>query len=146
MSQAKPEMPQAAPETAAKIFPFLRYQDARAAITWLTEVLGFAEQEVYDGPDGTIAHAQLSLGAGIIMLSSSTDDNPLGLISPAAVAGHSQGIYLYVPEVDSCYQRVEKHGADIVIELQDMEYGSREFAVRDPEGYLWSVGTYLPGG
>ncbi len=58
--------------TAGKspVIPTMRYRDAPAAIDWLCRVLGFARHLVVPGEDGTIAHAQLVLGCGMIMLGS----------------------------------------------------------------------------
>lgn len=127
------------------VFPFLRYHDAPAALDWLEAAFGFERLMVAPGPDGTVAHAQVALGAGVIMLSSATPDDALGLKSPGDTSGVSQGIYVHVEDVDAHYQRARSAGAEIVHELQDMDYGSREYAARDPEGYLWSFGSYRPG-
>jgi uncharacterized glyoxalase superfamily protein PhnB len=59
--------------TRATLIPCLRYRDAPAAIDWLVKVFGFEKQLVVPGPDGTIAHAQLSFGSGMIMLGSVVD-------------------------------------------------------------------------
>jgi uncharacterized glyoxalase superfamily protein PhnB len=128
---------------SAKLFPALRYQDAPSAIDWLVTAFGFAKQMVVPGPDGTIAHAQLKFGQDVLMLGSSRDD-ALKLKSPRELGGITQSIYAYVPNVDAHYERAKAAGAEIVVELRDTEYGSREFSARDPEGHLWSFGTYLP--
>jgi uncharacterized glyoxalase superfamily protein PhnB len=128
----------------AKFFPALRYQDAPAAIEWLVKAFGMEKQMVIPGPDGTIAHSQLKLGEGVIMVGSSRDDS-LKLKSPIELGGAStQSIYIYVPDLDVHYDRAKSAGAEIVTELRDTEYGSREFSARDPEGHLWHFGTYLP--
>ena len=127
------------------IFPFLRYHDANVALDWLEAAFGFERLMVAPGPDGTVAHAQIALGPGVIMLSSVTPDDPLRLKSPRDMSGFSQGIYVHVEDVDAHYRRATGAGAEIVHELQDMDYGSREYSARDPEGYLWSFGTYRPG-
>jgi uncharacterized glyoxalase superfamily protein PhnB len=49
-----------------------------------------------------------------------------------------------VPEIDALYERARAAGAEIVMAIRDTEYGSRDFAARDPEGHLWSFGTYAP--
>jgi uncharacterized glyoxalase superfamily protein PhnB len=61
----------------SNIFPFLRYQDAPAAIEWLVQAFGFEKKAVYPGPEGsnTIAHAELRTGSGLIMLGSAKDDH-----------------------------------------------------------------------
>ena len=56
--------------TKVTVVPCLRYRDAPAAIEWLCRAFGFEKHAVYPGPDGTIAHAQLTFGNGMIMLGS----------------------------------------------------------------------------
>lgn len=134
-------MPPNTRDEAPNIFPALRYRDAPAALEWLARAFGFKKQMEVPGPDGTIAHAQMSLGPGVIMLGSKRDgqgtENPWDAVD--------QGLYVYVDDVDMHYERAKAAGAEIVRELQDTEYGSREYSVRDPEGFLWSFGTYRPG-
>jgi len=52
---------------------------------------------------------------------------------------------VYVADVDAHYARAKAAGAEIVMELEDTDYGSRGYSVRDLEGHLWSFGTYHPG-
>jgi uncharacterized glyoxalase superfamily protein PhnB len=125
------------------IFPFLRYQNAPAALAWLATAFGFEEQLVVPGPDGTIAHAQMRLGAGVVMLGSARDDD-LGMKSPRELPGVNQGVYVYVKDVDAHFARAKAAGAEIVRTLADTDHGSREYCARDLEGHLWSFGTYLP--
>ena len=132
----------------SNIFPFLRYQDASAAIEWLVQAFGFEKKAVYPGPEGsnTIAHAELRIGSGLIMLGSAKDDH-LKMKTPREAGGVTQGIYILVSDanaVDPRFERAKAAGAEVVMEPRDLDYGSREFAVRDPEGNLWSFGTYDP--
>ena len=62
--------------------------------------------------------------------------------NPWQTATH--GVYVYVPDADAHYARAKAEGAEIVRELADTPYGSREYSVRDVEGHLWSFGTYYP--
>jgi uncharacterized glyoxalase superfamily protein PhnB len=113
------------------IYPALRYQNAKAAIGWLKSALGFTEREVCAGEGDSIAHAELELGGNLIMLGSgATGAIYIGLESSAAV--------------DAAYVRAKSAGAEIIRELEDTEYQSHEFSVRDPEGHRWSFGTYRP--
>ena len=131
-------------ETAPHIIPCVRYRDAPAAIAWLGEAFGFIETMVVPGPDGTIAHAQLAFGSGMIMLGSQRDDDGLPLRSPCDLGGMTQSIYVVVDDADAHHARAVAAGAEIVRELEDTPYGSREYAARDPEGHLWNFGTYRP--
>jgi uncharacterized glyoxalase superfamily protein PhnB len=132
--------------TKSTIFPALRYKDAPAAIEWLCNVLGCTKHAVYANEDGTIAHAELALGGGMIMLGSTKDDAyGQRFKSPGEVGGmETRSAYVVVPDTDAVYARAQAAGAEIARPIQDMDYGSREFTVRDPEGHSWSVGTYDP--
>ncbi|MCY1270269.1 hypothetical protein D9M71_337820 [compost metagenome] len=126
--------------------PCLRYRDAPAAITWLCNTFGFVEHLVVAEKDGSIAHAQLNLGTGMIMLGS-VRDNDYGrhLRQPDENGGlGTQGIYLVVADVDAVHARALAAGATIVLPLKDEDYGGRGFTCRDPEGHLWSIGSYDP--
>jgi uncharacterized glyoxalase superfamily protein PhnB len=123
-----------------------RYRDAPAAIDWLCRVFGFERHAVYEGPNGTIAHAELSLGGGMILLGSMNDTAFARLIKqPDEIGGmETRSVYLRVDDADEVYRRAKAAGAEIVLELEDASYGGRGFTCRDPEGRLWSVGTYDP--
>ena len=127
------------------IFPALRYRDADAAISWLTEAFGAEPIDVHRDPQNRIMHAELSLAGQLFMLGTSTDDGFLGGGQPDPRGGT---ISLYVavpdPDPDAAYHRAVEAGAEVVRELIDTDYGSREFSVRDPEGNAWSFGTYNP--
>ena len=127
------------------VYPSVRYNDAKAAIAWLTSALGFEEKEVYEGDGDTIAHAELQLAGNLIILGSVKDD-PYGT-SPKNLGGVTGGIYIALDsdaEVDAAYARAKATEAQIIRALEDTDYGSHEFGVRDPEGHIWSFGTYRP--
>ncbi len=131
--------------TVQTIYPSVRYNEAKAAIAWLKAALGFEEQEVYAGDGDTIAHAQLRLAGNLIMLGSVKNDQHG--TSPKNLGGVTGGIYIALDTdaaVDTVYARAKTAGAEIIRELEDTDYGSHEFGVRDPEGHIWSFGTYRP--
>ena len=130
-------------ETGPAIVPCLSYRDAPAAIAWLKEAFGFTENMIVPGPDGTIAHAQLAFSSGLIMVGSQRDDE-LAMRIPCDLGGVTQSIYIVVEDADAHYDRAAAAGAEIVRELQDTPYGSRDYSARDPEGHLWNFGTYRP--
>jgi uncharacterized glyoxalase superfamily protein PhnB len=127
----------------SNVFPFLRYRDACAAVRWLCDAFGFEEKAVFTGPDGTVAHAELGAGGGVVMLGSAKQD-ALGLRTPRELGAVTGGIYVRVEDADAHHRRAVAAGAEVVLELREMEYGSREYTCRDPEGNLWSFGTYRP--
>ncbi|HWH11546.1 MAG TPA: VOC family protein [Solirubrobacteraceae bacterium] len=125
------------------IFPALRYRDADAALAWLQEAFGFSEQAVHRDADGTPAHVELRLGAGLVMFGQYRDDGWLGGSAPDSLAS-TLSVYVVVEDPDAHHARAVAAGATIVRELTDESYGSREYSARDPEGNLWSFGTYDP--
>jgi uncharacterized glyoxalase superfamily protein PhnB len=134
--------------TRATVIPCLRYRDAPAAIDWLCAAFGFEKQAVYPNPDGTIAHAQLTYGNGMIMLGSvSAKDSEWGRLikQPDEIGGaETQSAYLIVSDADAVYARAKAAGAEIVLDIKDEDYGGRGFTCRDPEGHIWNFGTYDP--
>jgi uncharacterized glyoxalase superfamily protein PhnB len=135
-----------AKNTRATVIPCLRYRDAPAAIKWLCSTFGFEEQLVVPNPDGTIAHAQLSFGNGMIMLGSVVDSEYGRLIrQPDEIGGaETQSAYVIVSDADAVYRRAKAAGARILLDIKDEDYGGRGFTCRDLEGRLWTFGTYDP--
>jgi uncharacterized glyoxalase superfamily protein PhnB len=126
------------------IFPALRYADAAAALDWLTRAFGFERHDVHTNKDGTIGHAEIKLGPGIVMMGQARDD-AFKVKPPKQLGGFSSAtIYVYVADPDKHYTQAKAAGAEIVRELENTEYGSREYSCRDPEGHFWSFGTYQP--
>ncbi|TFF10587.1 glyoxalase [Cellulosimicrobium terreum] len=113
-------------------------------MAFLTDVVGFVATAVMAGDDRDVAHAQLDwpYGGGIM----------LGSHSPEREWSREPGTcgtYAVVPDdaaieaLDArLRERVPGTGGRVVVPLRDTDYGSRELVLRDPEGNLWSFGTY----
>lgn len=125
------------------IFPALRYRDAAAAIDWLEAAFGFQQAAVHRDEDGTVRHAELRLGVGLVMLGEYGDEAWMGGERPDPLAS-TLSLYVVVDDPDAHHRRAAAAGARIVRELTDEDYGSREYSARDLEGNLWSFGTYDP--
>ncbi len=121
------------------VFPALGYRDAAAAIDWLAKAFGFEEHAVHHDPDGVVVHAELRTGDDLVMLG--TDRNDDRGVAPRAGRGCT---YVVVDDPDAHHERAAAAGAEIVRALEDTDYGSREYSARDPEGNVWSFGTYRP--
>ncbi len=132
--------------TTANIVPTLRYRDAHAAIDWLERAFGFRRHFVVPDGEGGVAHAQLTFGNGMIMLSSAREDEFGRMQRPpeSADAPVSQSPYVIVTDVDAHHARAVEAGADVVMPPEDKDYGGRGYGCRDPEGNLWSFGSYDP--
>jgi uncharacterized glyoxalase superfamily protein PhnB len=138
-------MSDAAKPGPARIVPAMRYRDAPAAIDFLCRAFGFEKHLVVPGEDGTIAHAQLTLGNGMIMLGSFRGDEFGRLVrQPDDVGGVTQSAYVIVADPDAHCARAEAAGARIVQPVADQAYGGRLYTCRDPEGHIWSFGSYDP--
>jgi uncharacterized glyoxalase superfamily protein PhnB len=136
-----------AKDTRSTIIPALRYRDARKAIDWLVLALGFKEQAVYEGANGTIEHAQLSFGNGMIMLGSASNTGGAAnhYVQPDEAGGHeTQAPYLVVADATAIYESAQAAGAVMLMELREMDYGGKAFTCRDPEGHIWAIGEYDP--
>jgi uncharacterized glyoxalase superfamily protein PhnB len=127
------------------MIPTMRYDDAARMIDWLCEAFGFERRFVVPGEHGTIDHAQLSHGSGMVMCGTARDDEWGRFVATARALGGSSGsVYVVVQDVDAHHARAKAAGADILYGPRDTDYGSREYAARDPEGQLWGFGTYDP--
>jgi len=130
------------------VIPCLRYRDAPAAIDWLCANFGFEKHLVVPNDDGTIAHAQLSFGNGMIMLGSAgkhDSDYDKLMKLPDEIGGcQTQSAYMIVNDADEIYQRAKTAGAKIKMEIKDEDHGGRGFGCFDCEGHLWYFGTYDP--
>jgi uncharacterized glyoxalase superfamily protein PhnB len=124
----------------AIVYPTYTYRDARAAIDWLGAAFGFQPLAIHP-PDGEeVAHAELALDGGLIMLGSEGAGDP-SVHCPAGTGA----TYVATDDVDARFERAVGAGAEVIRPLNDTDYGSREFSVRDPEGNVWSFGTYRAG-
>lgn len=122
------------------IYPTLRYDDPKAATAFLTEALGFVEESMHNDDAGSVAHAELSFGDDIVMLGTRSD--PPGPFDTGRAV-----LYLALDDeaaVDAHHDRAVSAGAPVVMALTDQPYGSREYAVTDPEGNVWTIGSYRP--
>lgn len=118
------------------VYPTLRYRDSEGAIYWLERALGFILDLENRDENGEIVHAQMSFRGNRIML------GPVGTADlPPAGLGWT---YLVADDVDGLHGQAVEHGAEVVVPLTAVDYGSREFTVKDSDGHLWSIGTYQP--
>jgi uncharacterized glyoxalase superfamily protein PhnB len=131
------------------IIPGARYKDAPAAMEFLCSVFGFTRHAVYEGPDHTIAHAELTLGGGLFMLGSANNNSEStdNMATLEETGGRETiGLYLVVDDCEAVYKRAQAAGADITTALREPEHtpGTKEFTCKDPGGHVWWVGSYNP--
>jgi len=131
------------------VIPCFRYEDAPAAIEWLEKAFGAEAQLVVPGEaEGEIAHAQLRLGAGMIMLGSAGKHgdgfDALTAVPREADGRCTQTVYVVVPDPKAHHDRAVAAGAEIVMPLEAKDYGGSGYSCRDPEGHVWSFGDFDP--
>ncbi|WP_294233664.1 VOC family protein [uncultured Sphingomonas sp.] len=132
-----------------EIIPCLRYEDAPRVIEFLCTAFGFARQAVFADPDdpAIIHHAQLVWRDRMVMVSSALftpHAAVAGSKTPSQAGGVTMDLYLVVADVDAHADQARAAGATIIAEPEDKPYGGRGYAVRDPEGHVWSFGSYDP--
>ena len=124
-----------------EMFPYLIVRDANAAIEFYKRVFGAEELLRLSEPGGRIGHAQLKLGAGVVMLA---DEHPeRGILSPLAFGGTGSMLHLHVSDVDDMTKRAVEAGAKILVEPKNQFYGERSSKVLDPFGHQWMLGQHL---
>jgi uncharacterized glyoxalase superfamily protein PhnB len=120
--------------------PIVPFTDPRSAIAWLENAFGAVPTLVVPAePDQPLVHAEVAIGTGVVMI----DDADRGVETPFGLPGPVV-VYVVVEDPDSLHERAAAAGAEIVMGLHDQDYGSREFAARDPHGNVWCFGTYRP--
>lgn len=126
----------------------MRYRDVAAAVEWLCAAFGFEKGRVVTGADGSIGYAQLTLGSGMILLEPVGEAGLDGfMVQPDEIGGgETQSCYFTVADADAHYARARAAGAGIVSDIADFESGGRGYSARDPEGHVWTFGTFDPWG
>jgi PhnB protein len=127
------------------VSPMLAYEDAAAALEWLAKAFGFRERTRIEMPDGSIGHAEMEIGDGILMLAGPTPEYQ----SPkrhadtceaarrwSAVPYVINGVHVYVDDVDAHYQQAHQAGATILSPPGDSPHG-RLYRAADLEGQRW---------
>jgi uncharacterized glyoxalase superfamily protein PhnB len=123
------------------VWPTFVCRDPRAELRFLVDAFGFTERAVYADGD-VVHHAELTwsgpdgAAAGGVMFGAVNEADPCG-----QPPGHGS-VHVVVTDPDALYARAVAAGAVVVRDLEDTDYGSRQFVVRDPEGNVWSFGTW----
>lgn len=122
-------------------------RDAAAMIDWLCRAFDFEVRLRVEGEEGRIAHSELTYGDGVIMVGEerrgATQRFGADAASPLSVGGaNTQGLMIYVDDVDAHCARARAAGARIADEPQVHDYGEgywadRSYGAVDPEGHLW---------
>jgi uncharacterized glyoxalase superfamily protein PhnB len=123
------------------VTPYLLYEDAGAALEWLTRAFGFRETSRIENDSGAVGHAEMDVGDGSIVYLGAPGDG----FRKARDAGRTALVYLLVPDVDEHCARAREAGATIVEEPADQPYGDRRYAAEDLEGHHWYFAQRITG-
>jgi len=132
------------------LIPCLRYADAGQAILFLCDAFGFTPQAIYADEEDQhiIHHAQLLLDGNMVMLASMAEDETRDTyrwLTPGEAGGITMCVYAVVADPDAHHARAAAAGATIIAPPEDNEgYPGRGYSARDPEGNVWSFGSYDP--
>jgi len=122
--------------------PYISVRGARQAIDWYTEVFAARLRGgLYEGPDGSIGHAELALGDAVLMISDPWLEG--GIDAPEPGRSHSHSLHLQVDDVDATVRRAADEGAEIIRQPADEPYG-RVAALLDPFGHRWMLNQPPP--
>jgi PhnB protein len=122
------------PDGYHTVTPYLTVRGAPKVIKFLKQAFGGElSHEPIKRPDGTIMHAEVTIGDSRVMIA---DENEMSKATTSS-------LYLYVPNVDSVYQSAVKAGGKTIMEPTDMFYGDRSGSVQDPSGNSWFIATHM---
>jgi len=128
------------PEGYNAVIPALAFHGADAAIKWYVNNLGAREKMKFNAPDGTIAHAEITIGDDVVMLSA---ENLQYNRSPQTLKGNSVNLCIYVQDVDAVVKKATSNGAKLLMPVKDEFYGDRSGRIEDPFGYTWIIATHI---
>ena len=121
------------PENFPRVSPYLIVKDCGETIEFLKYVFGAKEGEKMVLPDGTINHAEVTIGNSVMMMGKAAEQHP----------AQTTMIYIYVEDTDAAYKLALEKGAVSVMEPADQFYGDRTAAVKDLDGVSWWMATHV---
>jgi uncharacterized glyoxalase superfamily protein PhnB len=117
----------------ATVVPILVYEDVGQAVDFLCAAFGFTERLRAGAPGGPVAHAQVEVGDGAIMLGRQGAE-----FRPPRDGEVTQYVAVHVDNVDAHHERAKAHGATIVRPPVTMPFGERQYTAQDPGGHRWT--------
>jgi PhnB protein len=133
--------PDAVPAAMKQVIPHLTVKGAARAIEFYRQAFGAKELARYAMPDGSIMHATIQIGEGVVMLNDEVPD--FGCVSPQTLGNSPVYLMLYVPDVDTVFQRALDAGATAKMAPADQFWGDRYGLLVDPFGHYWEIATHL---
>jgi len=132
---------QAVPSGYSGVTPYLIIRGATRALDFYKRAFGAVEVMRFPGPGGSIGHAEIKIGDGIVMLADEMPDTPYR--SPEAFGGTAVSLTFYVADVDRRFAQAVSAGATVQREVKDQFYGDRSGTLVDPFGHVWTIATHI---
>ncbi|GAA4967234.1 hypothetical protein GCM10023205_35120 [Yinghuangia aomiensis] len=126
---------------STQLHPKLLVADADKAIAFYTQALGATLNHRAAEDDGVVNHAELAVDSIVFALAEKVPE--WGWVDPGALGGSPVLLMLTVPDPDATAERMVRHGAELVIPVEDRPYGMRQGRVKDPFGHLWVISGEL---
>ena len=129
------------PKDTSIIIPRLVCRDPASEIDFCVRAFEAVEVNRRPGPDGSVAHALLTIGPEMIMVEAEWPSLPSR--APTADGTSPVVIFVYVPDVDQTVERASACGAKVLVPLQNQFWGDRMAWLMDPSGHVWTVATRI---
>ncbi|MBS1883155.1 MAG: VOC family protein [Actinobacteria bacterium] len=129
------------PESYRAAIPYLNVSDGDAALDFYERGFGARIGLRLGRPDGKLAHAEVRVGEGLVMVRAEIPD--LGFRSPQAVGGTPIQILVYVEDAQAIAERAEGAGAKVVRPVEEQFHGDVMATLEDPFGYVWLFATHV---
>jgi len=129
------------PNNTSLIIPRLVCRDPASEIDFCVRAFEAVELNRRPGPDGSVAHALLTIGPEMIMVEAESPSLPSR--APTADGTSPVVIFVYVPDVDQTVERASASGAKVLVPPQDQFWGDRIAWLMDPSGHVWTVATRI---
>ena len=129
------------PEGASVVIPRLVCRDPAAMIDFCASTFGAVERLRRPGPDGTVAHALMTIGPAMVMIESEWPT--LTSRAPKPDGSSPVVVFVYVEDVDQTVKRAITAGAKILVPVQNQFWGDRIAWIQDPSGHVWTIATRI---
>jgi PhnB protein len=133
-------MVQPIPAGYAGVTAYLIVRGAARALDFYKKAFGAVELMRFPAPDGTIGHAEMRIGEGVVMLADEEAGSPYR--SPEALGGTPVTLMFYVADVDARFAQAVAAGATVQRPVKDQFYGDRSGTLIDPFGHVWTMATH----
>ena len=129
------------PAGASVVIPRLVCRDPAAAIDFCTHTFDAVERLRRPGPDGSVAHAMITIGPAMVMIEGEWPT--LASRAPALDGSSPVVLYVYVEDVDRAVERAMSAGARVLIPAANQFWGDRTASIMDPSGHVWTIASRI---